>query len=100
MRQNDMNVEHLKGESGNGEEVDRYHAGEMMAQESLPVLGELFEEQVSPGPKPGNYQTQRTRVSQPIMRFRIRGNGQEAQRCRRYRVVANNTSRGAPNRAR
>ena len=32
-------VEHLKGHAGNGEEVDRNHAAEVIAKEGLPVVG-------------------------------------------------------------
>jgi hypothetical protein len=32
-------VEHLKGPAGNGEEVDRNHAAEVIAKEGLPVVG-------------------------------------------------------------
>ena len=39
MRQDNKNVEHLKGEGGDGEEVDRNHAAEAIAKENLPVLG-------------------------------------------------------------
>ena len=39
VRQDDENVEYPKGEGGNGEEVDRNHAAEVIAKEGLPVLG-------------------------------------------------------------
>ena len=39
MRQDNKHVEHLKGERGDAEEIDRRHAAEVIAKESLPVLG-------------------------------------------------------------
>jgi len=39
VRQDDENVEYPKGDGGNGEEVDRTHAAEVIAKEGLPVLG-------------------------------------------------------------
>ena len=39
MRQDNKDVEEVKVESGDNEEVDRHHAAEVIAEESLPVLG-------------------------------------------------------------
>ena len=38
MGKDNENVEHLEGEGGNGEEVDRNHAAEVIAEECFPVL--------------------------------------------------------------
>jgi hypothetical protein len=39
MRQDNKDVQEVKVEGGDDEEVDRYHAAEVIAEESLPVLG-------------------------------------------------------------
>src|ERR1035441_99804 len=39
MRQDNKDVEEVKVEGGDDEEVDRHHAAEVIAEESLPVLG-------------------------------------------------------------
>jgi len=39
VRQDDESVEDVEGDGGNGEEVDRHHAAEVIAEECLPVLG-------------------------------------------------------------
>ena len=39
MRQDYKDVKNVKGEGGDGEEVDRHHAAEVIAEESLPILG-------------------------------------------------------------
>src|SRR5664280_1948959 len=39
MRQDNQDVEEVKVEGRDDEEVDRHHAGEVIAEESLPVLG-------------------------------------------------------------
>ena len=39
MGKHNEHVEHLKGHAGNGEEVDRNHAAEVIVKECLPVVG-------------------------------------------------------------
>ena len=39
MRQDYKDVQEVKVEGGDDEEVDRYHAAEVIAEKSLPVLG-------------------------------------------------------------
>ena len=39
MRQDHKDVQEVKVEGGDDEEVDRHHAAEVIAEESLPVLG-------------------------------------------------------------
>jgi hypothetical protein len=39
MRQDDKDVQAVKVEGGDDEKVDRYHTAEVMAEESLPILG-------------------------------------------------------------
>jgi hypothetical protein len=39
MRKNQDDLEHLKVEGGNGQEIDRNHAAAVMAKESFPVVG-------------------------------------------------------------
>ena len=39
MGKDEEDVEHLKVNRGNGQEIDRNHAGKVIAQESFPVLG-------------------------------------------------------------
>ena len=39
MGKDEEDVEHIKVNGGNGQEIDRNHAGKVIAQESLPVVG-------------------------------------------------------------
>jgi hypothetical protein len=39
MRQDDKDVQEVKVEGGDDEKVDRYHTAEVIAEESLPILG-------------------------------------------------------------